>query len=572
MRIQTWRKRQTVCRATGIAVLAVIATVLFYCLFSGIAKAQVSLSGDFRNKTLNFGKGVQGDEMLTVQIDQGQAQATGGVTVTEGDKVSFDSHGGQTNTPGYWKGENNKTYRILLSYGQKTPTPEGPRVGDDQVWVAVRPSPNGDRIIITHGPDGTEIMPLFLQEITWEREPRTATAIVEVRGLVRWSMDRNVTDGKDNLLTIAAGGRHFLAITGRAIQNGTLYISSADGSKYKVYNLSCDFTGTIDKVPDAPSMMPAISSSAKAPTQPLNVQLTDPSATTSKQAVIPAHPAIKPANPARQVPEPSDKVVLKVGAQQFTKADIDLLIDNLNPQAQRVIATRGRKSLGDQYALIIALSEQAHLHHLDQSYEFIHKLAIQRQQSEAQIAIEEINARANVTSTEVHQYYTAHAADYDEIAVRQFVIRKMVVNSRSDPGHPVALTGLGLAPEEAKSRADAIRKELVAGNNIKNVLAEFEAPGDVIIDAEPRTVRRGGMREDMEKVAFGLKDGEVSEPFDALQALVFFQVTNHSHSGLKDVTAEIEKKLRQQKIDASMDAVKKSANVWMDEIYFAEKP
>jgi parvulin-like peptidyl-prolyl isomerase len=76
------------------------------------------------------------------------------------------------------------------------------------------------------------------------------------------------------------------------------------------------------------------------------------------------------------------------------------------------------------------------------------------------------------------------------------------------------------------------------------------------------------MRPDMEKVAFALKAGEVSEPIEVPQALVSFQVIKHSHSELKDVTPEIEKKLRQEKVEASIDGVKKNANIWMDDEYF----
>jgi len=152
--------------------------------------------------------------------------------------------------------------------------------------------------------------------------------------------------------------------------------------------------------------------------------------------------------------------------------------------------------------------------------------------------------------------------------VRQFVIRKKV----ADPAHPTASTAQGLAPEDAKARAEAIRKELVAGTDIKKVKEDFKGSGDVIIEAEPRTVRRGSMRPDMEKVAFALKDGEVSEPVDVSQALVFFQVTAHSRVELKAVTPDIEKILRQQKVDAALETVKKSTTLWMDEQYFAGPP
>jgi parvulin-like peptidyl-prolyl isomerase len=262
-------------------------------------------------------------------------------------------------------------------------------------------------------------------------------------------------------------------------------------------------------------------------------------------------------------------VVLKVGDQQFTKADIDFLIGNLAPQAQRALETQGKKPLGDQFALVVMLSQQAHLHHLDQSAAFVRKLTIQKQQLEAQAAYEEINQQAKVSPEEVNQYYTAHAADYDEITVRQFVIRKKSAEPKTDPAHPAATTGSGLSPEEAKTRAEAIRKEVTAGTDIKKVIEDFKAPGDVIIEAEPRKIRRGGMRPEMEKVAFALKDGEVSEPVDVLQAMVFFQVTGHSHVELKDVTPEIEKSLQKEKVDSALAEVKKNTTLWMDDQYFA---
>ena len=288
----------------------------------------------------------------------------------------------------------------------------------------------------------------------------------------------------------------------------------------------------------------------------------------------PAPAASTPASPTLETPIKSDTVVLKVGTQNFTKADIDELIDGLTPQMQHAIASQGKKSLGDQYALVVALSHQAETQHLDQSPVFIHKLAFQKQQLEAQAAFEQLNDQAKVTPEETQKYYTAHADEYDEISVRQIIVRKKTADPKSDPAHPAAPTGPGLAPEEAKTRAEAIRKELTAGTDIKKVTEDFKAPGDVIIDTEPRTIRHGGMRPDMEKVAFALKDGEVSEPIDVPQALVMFQVIKHTHSDLKDVTPDIEKKLRQEKVEASIDNVKKSANIWMNDEYFgpAEKP
>jgi len=268
-------------------------------------------------------------------------------------------------------------------------------------------------------------------------------------------------------------------------------------------------------------------------------------------------------------PESSDKVVLKVGDQQFTKADLDFLFANIPPQARQSLATQGKKPMGDQFAVVVMLSQQARLHHLDQTPDFVRRLAMQKQQMEAQTEYEEITEQAKVTPEDINKYYMAHSADYDEITVRQFVIRKKPADSKADPAHPSASTVPGLAPEEAKARAEAIRKEALAGTDMKKVMDDFKAPGDVIIDAEPRKIRRGGMRPELEKVAFALKDGEISEPVDLPQALVFFQVTGHGHLDVKDVSPEIERNLKQERVNAAMADVKKNTTVWMDDQYFA---
>jgi len=273
--------------------------------------------------------------------------------------------------------------------------------------------------------------------------------------------------------------------------------------------------------------------------------------------------ASKPAAPAVQPSQPPDTVVLKVGAEQFTKADFDLLIESLNPQTQRTLATQGRKQLGDQFALMVMLSQQARSHNLDQTPTFLHRLAVQTQQMQAQAAYDEIVQQAKVSPEEISQYYSERATEFDEVMVRQIVVRKRAGNAQ---------TGPGLSAEEAKTRMEAIRKEVVAGTDIKKVMEDFKAPADVIIEPEPRAVRRGSMRPDMEKAAFALKDGEVSEVFDVTQALVLFLVTGHSRVELKNVSPQIEENLRKQKVAAAVEDLKKQTAVWMDDQYFAPLP
>ena len=305
-------------------------------------------------------------------------------------------------------------------------------------------------------------------------------------------------------------------------------------------------------------------------------QAPTPTAAPPAPAVSPAPASGQPPSPAVEPPIPPDKVVMKVGEQQFTRQQIDDLIAHLDPRTQQAIAVQGKKQLGDQYATLVTLSQRALARHLDQTPEFAQKMAFQKLILEAQSAGEEINKQTTVPPEEVEKYYAAHAADYDQIMVRQFVVRKKAVEAspttpepskekqlpsvhlgwvgtgevtvrtrlernkqvsgltvkgveadfkfagtdaelstvlsglvaagvkvlkfdetKPTPPAPPAPTGPGLTPEEAKARAAAIRKELIAGTDIKKVVEDFKSPGDVIIESDPphsprRHARRHG--------------------------------------------------------------------------------
>lgn len=289
-------------------------------------------------------------------------------------------------------------------------------------------------------------------------------------------------------------------------------------------------------------------------------------------AASPASAAGTPSAPAAQASEAPNKVVLKVGDQQFTKADIDNLIEHLDPRTQSAIAARGKKPLGDQYAMIVILSQRAHALHLDERPDFIARLAFQKQQMEAQAAYEEINQEAKVEPADIQKYYDDHTASFDQITMRQVVVRVKPATPPSAAGTPPLANSPGLSSAEAKARAEAIRKEILSGTDIKKVMDDFKSPGEVIIEGETRTIRRGSMRPDMEKVAFALKDGEISDPLELPGAYVLIQVTGRSHLDLKTATPDIEKILRPQKIEAAMAEVKKSTPVWMDDQYFSNPP
>ena len=254
------------------------------------------------------------------------------------------------------------------------------------------------------------------------------------------------------------------------------------------------------------------------------------------------------------------KVVMTVGNVKVTRAEMDSLIQNLNPQLRQAVAAQGRGSLGQEYSLMILLSQKAVREHLDASPDLQREIALQRHQTLAQAEYRNLESHTSVNPEEISNFYTAHKEDFEVASIREFVVRKKAPDAKADDP--------GLSPEAAKARLDSIRKAIVAGTAVDQVAKQFDVPNVVMVEPEPRTIHRGQLLPALDKQAFELSANQFSEPVDTPQALVEIQVVSHQQPELKDVSAEIENTLRQQKVQAALDDLKAKANIWMDPDYF----
>lgn len=258
-----------------------------------------------------------------------------------------------------------------------------------------------------------------------------------------------------------------------------------------------------------------------------------------------------------------EKVVLKVGDTRVTQADVDYLIGSLSPQVRRAVATRGRKPVGDEYAMMVLLSQKAKNEHLDSSPEVQRKIALEKLQILAQEEYQKLASGIQVSPDEINAYYTTHKEDFPEEAqVREFVVRKKAEDAKADDP--------GLSATEAKTRLAEIQKAVEAGTDMAEVAKKFDVQNTVMVNPKPVTVRKGEMIPALDKAAFDLQPNQFSAPVETTQAVVLFQLLSRQKPDLKTVTPQIEDNLRQQKLHATLDALKAKANIWMDPDYFKE--
>ncbi len=274
----------------------------------------------------------------------------------------------------------------------------------------------------------------------------------------------------------------------------------------------------------------------------------------------PASANSSPNSPAKQAPSDADRVVLKVGDAQVTKGEFESRIHDLEPgHAEEDAADKDRQRLGDDYASVLMLSQQALAKHLDSSPEIARQLAVARMQVLSDAEFASLMKQAEPTFEEVSQYYAAHISDYEELQIRRLFIWKERENAK---GAPV------LTSQAARARAEEVRKAYTSGTDVTKLSGDLTKSGQGLLDPKPLTFSRGELSPQMQKVAFSLKDGEWSEVEDTPARLLLIQLVKRDHQQLGEVSQRIEKQLQDQKLQVLLDDLKKNAGIWMDEKYF----
>jgi len=255
-------------------------------------------------------------------------------------------------------------------------------------------------------------------------------------------------------------------------------------------------------------------------------------------------------------------VILKVGDAQVTREEFESRIKEIEPKGdaeEKAPPDKDRRKLGDDYASVLMLSQQALASHLDSSPEVSRQLAVARMQVLSDAEFASLMNQAKPSFEEVSQYYSAHLADYDEVQIRRLFIWKQRGNVKTAPV---------LSPAAAKARADQIRQANAAGTSVAQLSNELMKSGDGMLDPKPLSFPRGELPPAMEKAVFSLKEGEWGEVEDTPARLLLVQLVKRDRQQLGQVSSQIEKELQGQKMEALLDDLKKKAGIWLDEQYF----
>src|SRR5262249_56895524 len=116
---------------------------------------------------------------------------------------------------------------------------------------------------------------------------------------------------------------------------------------------------------------------------------------------------------------------MRVGGVAVTEAEFESMIGEIEPQgdADKPAQTeKSRHRLGDDYASVMMLSQQAAASHLDASPELRRKLVEARLQILSDAEFARLMQQTRPSPEEVRHYYDSHPSEFDQVQVRSLFI------------------------------------------------------------------------------------------------------------------------------------------------------
>lgn len=263
-----------------------------------------------------------------------------------------------------------------------------------------------------------------------------------------------------------------------------------------------------------------------------------------------------PAQPSATAQPSADpnKVVLTVGDQKLTAGEIEALINDLPTQQQQLLRRTGKRVLADELVRIKLFAQEAKKRKLDETPKVKRQLELTRDQILA----------SSVAADLLRKNYEENKEKYEKIQARHILIRTPGSRAPVRPGQKE------LTEAEAKAKVDDLRKKLAGGADFAE-MARKESDDTVsgAAGGDLDVFGRGAMVPEFDKVAFGLKEGEISEPVKTPFGYHIIQVTNVL--SFDELQQEIAGQSNAQ-IMKMVEDLRKNTNVQVDESYFGTAP
>jgi len=278
-------------------------------------------------------------------------------------------------------------------------------------------------------------------------------------------------------------------------------------------------------------------------------------------------PAPAPAPAEKKVViQDADPVICTAGDVKIRQSEFEAAIKSLPDQYQAFAMGQGKKQFAEDYLRMKLLADKGMKDNLQNDPEVVKQLDLMRENLVASAEVKKIENTLPITDADIRKAYDENKKEYEQVTARHILI--------AFKGSPAAQAGKKeLTDDEAKAKAEDIRKQLVAGADFAELAKkESDDTGSGNRGGDLGTFGHGQMVPEFETVAFATKAGEIAPVVKTQYGYHIIKVEKHDSTPYESVKATLEKNLKTKKLQEAIDSIKDTAKPVFNEAYFPPPP
>ncbi|MBV9495728.1 MAG: peptidyl-prolyl cis-trans isomerase [Acidobacteria bacterium] len=195
--------------------------------------------------------------------------------------------------------------------------------------------------------------------------------------------------------------------------------------------------------------------------------------------------------------------------------------------------------------------------------EVVNQLSLLRENLVANAEIARLEKSIKVSDEDLKKAYDANVKDYEQVTARHILI--------AFKGSPAAQPGKKeLTEEEAKAKAEDLRKQIVAGADFAELAKkESDDTGSGSRGGDLGAFGPNQMVPEFEQAAFAAKVGEVTPVVRTQYGYHVIKVEKHDSTPFDQVKATLERAEAKKRLQDQLDALKAEAKPVYNDTYFA---
>ena len=264
----------------------------------------------------------------------------------------------------------------------------------------------------------------------------------------------------------------------------------------------------------------------------------------------------RPAAPA------ADPVVMAAGDITVKQSEFEAALKTLPAEYQSFAMGQGKRQFAEDYLRMKMLAAEGAKAGLDKKPEVAAQLALMRDNVIANAQLERIQSEIQIPDAELQKSYDANKSQYEQVKARHILVA-FKGSPAANPEKPE------LTEEQAKAKAEEIRKKLVGGGKFEDLAKESDDTGSGARGGELGSFSRGQMVPEFEKAAFEGKVGEVLPVVRTQFGYHIIRVDQHTTTPFAEVKETLAQGEKQKKLQERLDALKASAKPTFNDTSFA---